>query len=154
MGGMTTCSLMRQVEGRGEIKMKSNQSYLMTAYNYARWYGLRTGQFDTGRVDRAFSYLQSGKCEAKWVEYETTTKYCGCPDSLGAVVDEHGDVKATWQGAKFCKHQIALMIQMKVDRLMKRDRADDEFFEQAEAELAEKEERKERARRAAETLFG
>jgi hypothetical protein len=118
------------------------QADRMTAYNYAKWYGKRTGQFETGRVDRALSYLMSGKAEPAWEKYQTTLRDCGCPDRQGAVADEHGDIKASWKGVQFCKHMIAQMIDRKIASIARGrniglnvDDADDPVTSQAVEDL-------------------
>ena len=96
----------------------NEQSLRMSAYNYARWFGRKTGQFDVKRVDKALGYLMSGKCDIKWYEYETTLNHCNCPDATGCLIKDNGEM-VTWPPNPNCKHKIALMIQTKIDRLRK-----------------------------------
>lgn len=81
-----------------------NPSALMSAYNYAKHYGTRSGMFDSKRVDRALGYLMSGAAVEKWDQYETAIKYCRCPDS---------QIRGM-----ICKHMISRMIDIKHDALM------------------------------------
>lgn len=88
-------------------KKNYNPSAIMSAYNYAKWYGKKSGQFDTKRVDRALGILKSGKLQEKAMEYRTTLKTCDCPD---------------WQYRTIhCKHRIAYMIDMKHDQIMQEE---------------------------------
>ena len=79
----------------------------MSAYNYAKWYGKETGQFDDKRVDKALGILMSGKLQDKVDQYNTTIKTCECPD---------------WQYRTIhCKHRIAVMIDIKHDQIMEEE---------------------------------
>ncbi len=84
-----------------------NQSLLMSAYNYAKSWGKRTGLFDPKRCNSAFSYLQSGKAYSKWIQYQTKCNgrdwQCECPDRK-------------YRGT-FCKHIISMMIDKKMVQL-------------------------------------
>ncbi len=96
----------------------NDKSLRMSAYNYAKWFGRKTAQFDTKRVDRALGYLMSDECHAKWNEYGTTLETCGCPDHCGCKMED-GVIVATWLAEPYCKHIIAMMIQVKMDQLRK-----------------------------------
>lgn len=86
-----------------------DQSKLMSAYNYARHFGKRTGLFDVKRVDRALGYLMSigDKAASKWYEYGTALNgrdgRCSCPDHQ-------------YRGV-YCKHIISMQIDCKYHQL-------------------------------------
>jgi hypothetical protein len=81
-----------------------NLSALFTAYNQAKWYAKRTGEFDVGNVDRALGLLMAHRLDEKRGEYNFDFRHCDCPD---ATIRK-----------RVCKHQIALQIQAKHDRIM------------------------------------
>jgi hypothetical protein len=87
------------------------KSYLMSAYNYAKSWGKKTGLFTPDRCDKAFGYLQSGKAYGSWVKYQTKCNGrhwdCQCPDR---------QIRGT-----FCKHIIALLIDRKIEQLRQED---------------------------------
>ncbi len=81
-----------------------NPSALMSAYNFAKWHGKKSGQFDERRVNKALGILMSGELQEKLEKYGTTLKTCDCPD---------------WQYRTIhCKHRIGLMIKVKHDKIM------------------------------------
>ncbi len=95
------------------------KSELMSAYNFAKHFGRKSGQFDTKRVDRALGILKSGSLDTKRKEYNTTLNSCDCPDATGCKVDDHGEIVATWTPVEFCKHRIGEMIRVKHNELVR-----------------------------------
>lgn len=76
------------------------KSQIFGVYNKARA-AAKAGKLDEKRVNRALGYLLSGQAASKWAEYNTTVKFCGCPDH---------------RKGHTCKHQIALMVYKRIEQ--------------------------------------
>lgn len=88
---------------------RSDRSYLMSAYNFARAYGKKSGQWDAGRVNRAWGYLMDQRLWEKSEEYASSASECECYDARISF--------------NTCKHMIAHMILEKARRLQAEDQA-------------------------------
>jgi len=81
-----------------------NLSALFTAYNQAKWYAKRTGEFDVGNVDRALGLLMAHRLDEARREYAFGFRHCDCPDA---------QIRK-----RTCKHSIALMVQKRHDEIV------------------------------------